>query len=155
MNISRVTLSILSIFMLAFISDSTLQSQRGRGFKGSGGWGQGGHYGRMYDQTTVETMSGVVIKVERITPRRGMSYGVHLLLKTDKEVISVHLGPSWFIERQDMKIKKNDSLKVKGSRIIINKKPAIIAAEIIKGKHVLKLRDQSGIPVWAGWRRRQ
>jgi len=154
MKTLRVALSILSIFTLMLIPDTTLQSQRGKGPRGSGGWGQGGHYGRMYDQATVETLSGVVIKVERMTPRRGMSYGIHLLLKTDKGLISVHLGPSWFINRQDMKIKKNDTIRVTGSRITINKKPAIIAAEITKGKHVLKLRDQSGFPVWAGWRRR-
>ena len=155
MKTLRIVLSILSIFALIFITDNSLQSQRGKGSRGSGGWGQGGHYGRLYDQTTVETVSGVVVKVERMTPRRGMSYGVHLLLKTDKEVISVHLGPSWFINRQDMKIKKNDKIQVKGSRILINKNPAIIAAEITKGKHILKLRDESGIPVWSGWRRRQ
>jgi len=32
-------------------------------------------------------------------------------------------------------------------------KPAIIAGEIKKGGNVLVLRDDNGVPVWAGWRR--
>jgi len=43
--------------------------------------------------------------------------------------------------------------EVKGSRITYNGKPAIVAAEVKKGDTVLKLRDDNGIPVCAGWRR--
>jgi hypothetical protein len=32
-------------------------------------------------------------------------------------------------------------------------KPVIIAAEIKKGDALMTLRDNSGIPAWAGWRR--
>jgi len=32
-------------------------------------------------------------------------------------------------------------------------KPDITAAEVKKGNSVFVLRDSSGIPVWAGWRR--
>jgi hypothetical protein len=83
-----------------------------------------------------------------------MSYGVHIQLKTEKETISVHLGPSWFIENQDMVIHPKDKVEIKGSRVIFDGKPAIIASEVKKNDHVLKLRDENGVPVWAGWRRR-
>jgi hypothetical protein len=66
----------------------------------------------------------------------------------------VHLGPGWYIENQDVKIAPKDSIEVKGSRIILDGKPAIIAAEVKKGDDVLVLRDVSGFPVWSGWRRR-
>ena len=82
-----------------------------------------------------------------------MSYGVHLELKTDKETVSVHLGPGWFIENQDITIEPKDKVEIKGSRVTFDGKPAIIAAEVKKGDEVLKLRDQNGIPFWAGWRR--
>jgi hypothetical protein len=114
----------------------------------------GAAYGRMYDPKTVTTFGGVVEKIEKITPMKGMSYGVHLLVKTDKEVIDVHLGPSWYIENQDLKIMPGDNIEITGSRITIQDKPAIIAAEVKKGNEVLKLRDENGFPVWAGWRRR-
>ena len=122
-------------------------------WRGSGGWGMGSSYQRMYDPATVQTVSGEVAAVEKVTPMKGMKYGIHLILKKDKETIPVHLGPGWFIERQDIKIAKGDKIVVKGSRVTVSGKPAIIAAEIKKGKDVLILRDNAGIPVWSGWRR--
>ena len=77
-----------------------------------------------------------------------------MILKTDKETISVHLGSSWYIENQDIKIELKDKVEVKGSRITFEGKPAIIAAEVKKGNEILKLRDEKGFPVWSGWRRR-
>jgi hypothetical protein len=82
-----------------------------------------------------------------------MKRGIHLLLKTEKETIPVHLGPDWFIERQDTKIEKGDRIEIKGSRVTLGGKPAIIAAELKKGESVLILRDSAGVPVWSGWRR--
>ena len=129
-------------------------AQPGLRWRGGAGWGRGGAYNRLYDPKTVETVSGEVVKVEQMTPMTGMGYGVHLVLKTDKETISVHLGPAWYVERQDTKIEPKDHVEVKGSRIAFEGKPAIIAAEIKKGDEILLLRDDAGVPAWAGWRRR-
>jgi len=92
--------------------------------------------------------------VERLFPRPGMSAGVHLLVDTGKERLSVHLGPEWYIERQDVPLERGDTIEVKGSRISFEGKPALVAAEVRKGADVLKLRDDAGVPVWSGWRRR-
>jgi len=83
-----------------------------------------------------------------------MSYGVHLVVKTDKETVSVQLGPSWYIENQDIKISPGDKVEITGSRVSFEGKSAIIAAEVKKGDEILKLRDENGYPVWSGWRRR-
>jgi len=83
-----------------------------------------------------------------------MNYGMHMVFKTDKETISVHLGPGWYIENQDVEIVPKDKIEVKGSRITFEGKPAIIAAEVKKADEVLMLRDASGIPAWSGWRRK-
>jgi len=127
---------------------------QGMKWRGSGGWGPGGAYGRMYDPKTVDTVTGEVVKVDRITPMRGMSGGVHLVLKTDKGDVSVHLGPQWYLENQDVKIEPKDTVEVTGSRVTVQGQPALIAAEVKKGDQVLKLRDAVGTPVWAGWRKR-
>jgi hypothetical protein len=124
-----------------------------RGWRGSGGWGMGSQYNRMYNPATVENVSGVVESVDKITPMKGMHSGIHLMVKTDKETISIHLGPEWYIERLDTKIQKGDKIEVKGSRVTFEGKPAIIAAEVKKGESTLVLRDSAGIPAWAGWRR--
>ncbi len=123
-------------------------------WRGSGGWGTAGQYYRMYDPATVETVSGEVLEVQQFMPRQGMRQGIHLLLKTNGETISVHLGPAWFLENQDVTIEPKDRIEVTGSRITFDGKPAIVAAEIKKGEETLILRDKSGFPVWSGWRRR-
>jgi len=141
-----VVVSMLFIVSVAF-------AQPWKGFRGSGGWGMGTQYQRMYNPATVETISGTVESVDKVTPMKGMHYGIHLLLKTDKETIPVHLGPGWYIERLDTKIEKGDKIEVKGSRITFQGKPAIIASEVKKGDNILKLRDDNGVPAWSGWRR--
>ena len=108
----------------------------------------------MNNPATVQTVTGTVEAVEKIAPMRGMSNGIHLLLKTEKGPLSVHLGPEWFIERLQPVIEKGDTVTVTGSMATVGGKPALIAAEVHKGDEILKLRDQQGIPVWAGWRRK-
>jgi hypothetical protein len=103
---------------------------------------------RNYDPKTVETLQGKVLSVEKATRRQGQSYGVHLILQTDKETISVHLGPSWYIEKQTPHIEANDTITVTGSRVTVDGKPAIITAQVKKGSEILNLRDENGIPVW-------
>ncbi|HAZ14712.1 MAG: hypothetical protein A2X86_12700 [Bdellovibrionales bacterium GWA2_49_15] len=110
-------------------------------------------YSRLYDAQTVTNLNGKVTRVE-VLKSRGPDGGVHLQLKTDKEEISVHLGPSWFLNGQNLNIKKDDVIEVKGSRVIIENRPAIIAAEIHQGDKMVILRDQDGVPVWSGWRKR-
>ncbi len=141
-------LAVFALTAMVTLSDA----QQWRGWKGGGGWGYKSQYQRMYNPQTVTNVKGVVEAVEQVTPMRGMSYGIHLKLKTDSEILPVHLGPSWFIERQDIKIKKGDTIEVTGSKINYNNAPAIIAAQVKKGNVVLTLRDESGIPVWAGTR---
>ena len=149
----KFTTLITVLTMLIFVSGTKVFAQGGMGRCG-GGWGVGTPYGRMYNTQTVETISGVVISVDRITPVKGMYYGVHAVLKTDKDTISVHLGPGWYIEKQAIKIKPKDMIEVTGSLVTFEGKPAIIAAAIKKGDDTLVLRDMNGFPVWSGWRRR-
>jgi hypothetical protein len=47
----------------------------------------GDPYQRNYNPATVETISGTVESVDKITPVKGMYYGIHLLVKTDKETV--------------------------------------------------------------------
>jgi uncharacterized secreted protein with C-terminal beta-propeller domain len=147
-----ILVAVISVIVLVFATESF--AQRGMKWRGSGSWGMGTPYGKMYNPKTVETISGEVVSVDKITPMRGMSYGIHMTVKTDKETVSVHLGPAWYIENQDIKIEPKDKIEVKGSRITFQGKPAIIAAEVKKGDEILKLRDENGFPYWSGWRRR-
>jgi hypothetical protein len=117
---------------------------------GGPGPAAGPQYKRMYDPNTVETVGGEVAKVNRIPHRRGRSDSVHLILKTDKEEIPVHLGPSWYLDKQDVKIGQNDKIEVTGSRVTTKRgKQVILAAEVKKDTALLKLRDEDGVPAWS------
>ena len=37
--------------------------------------------------------------------------------------------------------------------VTVHGKPALIAAKIKKGNEILRLRDESGVPAWSGWRK--
>ena len=116
---------------------------------GAGGGGPRVHYGTMWEPKTVETLSGEIVAVDKYVPGRGgTSYGVRLSLKTEKETISVVLGPARFIEEQRIKFAANDKIEVKGSKMSIQGQPTIIAAEVKKGDQVLKLRNPDGVPFW-------
>lgn len=149
----RLLVVFIAILIHSLVFSSDAPAQR-RGMGRGGGWGPGSSYERLYNPQTVETVSGVVVSVNTFTPIRGMSYGVHAMVKTEKETLSVHLGPAWFIDNQESKIKAGDQVEIKGSRITYEGKPAIIAAEVTKGDKTLTLRDAGGIPAWSGWRRR-
>jgi hypothetical protein len=149
----KVIIITTVILMLMILLSVQSFAQRGMKWKGGRGWGIGTQYSKMYNPKTAETISGEVVSVDKFTPLKGMSYGVHLIVKTDKETISVHLGPAWYIENQDVKIEPKDKVQVKGSRITFDGKPAIIAAEVKKSQEVLRLRDENGFPAWSGWGR--
>ena len=150
MKMKRIGAFLTAVLIVFFAA--TVFAAPWKGGRGSGGWGMGGNYQRLYNPATVETISGEVIAVDKITPMKGMGSGIHLQLKANNETISIHLGPAWYIERLDARIEKGDLIEVRGSRVTVAGKPAIIAAEVKKGDALLKLRDDGGVPVWSGWR---
>lgn len=148
----KICVVLLIVFLCAFAA-VTVSAQPWSGWRGSGGWGMGTPYQGTYNPATVETVKGEVTGIEQTVPMRRMHTGVAVMLKTDKETIAVHLGPSWYIERLETKLVKGDKIEVTGSRVTIAGKPALIASQVKKGAETLTLRDSAGVPVWAGWGR--
>jgi len=123
-------------------------AQSGRGPDGRGG---GIHYGTMWDASSVTTVAGEVTAVEKYTPGRGgSSYGLRLTIKTDKETLPIILGPAWYVEQQHFAVAPKEQVEIRGSRIPIQGQSTLIAAEVKKGDQMLKLRDDKGLPLWAG-----
>ena len=148
--VTACALAVAGMFTAA-----SAQGPPGPPYGRGGGWGPHGKWGRHWDPTTVVTLSGSVVSITKITPYSGMSQGVHVELRTEKETISVHLGPSWFLDNQELTLKKGDRVSVRGSRVTFSGTPALIAAEIHRGSDTLLLRDESGYPLWAAWRARK
>lgn len=145
-----VALSVLSLLMAPIAL-----AQPGSWDRCCGDWGIGEHYPQMYDPTTVETIQGSVISVDTFTPMLGMRGGVHLSVETEAGVVSVHLGPSWYLDEQEMQITEGDNIEVTGSKVTFSGEPVIIAATVRNGDRVLTLRDENGVPMWQGWNRQQ
>ncbi len=148
----KLGILIASAALIAFVYGTDASAQMD--MQGKGGWGKGSTHNRMYNPKTVETISGEVVKIDKSTTKKGMRSGVHLLVKTEKETISVLLGPSRYLDKQDVKIEPKDRLEIKGSRIAFQGEPVLIASEVKKGGELLKLREEDGTPLWSGRKRR-
>ena len=139
--------------MFAWVGLFTLLPFIGFAQRGSGGWCSNNNYSKVFNAATIEQLKGTVVSIEKITPETGMSNGIHLMVKTDKnESISVHLGPEWYLDNQDIQFAVGDAITVNGSKITYQNASAIIAMTVKKGEQVLVLRDKKGNPNWNGWR---
>jgi hypothetical protein len=70
--------------------------------------------------------------------------------------VHVHLGPVWYLERQEFDLKPGDEVRVKGmceQQKDKDGKLRLIAYELHKGGFVLHLRDSQGRPNWEAWRK--
>jgi len=106
---------------------------------------------RLYHSDAAETLRGTVVSTETVTPAEGAAPFVQLNLKTGEEIVPVHLGPQWFMEEQSHRIDldKGREVEIKGSKNIVDGRPAFIAAEIRDPKQDqrLRLRHEDGMPV--------
>lgn len=123
---------------------------------GMGGhWGTGCAYCTGFDTKNVTTITGTIEDIATFTPMKGVGSGVHLKLNTGKETVAIHLGPSWYLDNQEIKFQKKDRIEVKGFRANWNDDKVVIASEARKGDQVLLLRDADGRPAWSGWHHEQ
>ena len=121
--------------------------------RGTGGWCSNNNYSRLFNPATIVEVKGTIVSVEKIIPEKGMSNGIHLVLKTEaKENMTVHLGPEWYLNNQDIQFAAGDVIKVKGSKVTYENNAAIIAMTVWKGDSHLDLRNDKGYPKWNGWK---
>ena len=80
------------------------------------GWGKSSHYNRKYNAKTFTEIKGEITKIEQFVHVRGMAEGIQIMLKTGTDTISVHLGPKWFMDKQNTQLKfvTGDTVEVKG-----------------------------------------
>ncbi len=137
---------VLTLLVLRALFPGVKDALAQRAGHGRRGWATGNVYNRHYDLGTLCKVNGEVIRVERFAPSRGMSRGVPLLVRTPDEILSVHLGPAWFIDAQVGRLKSGDFIEVTGSRVHYRGETILMAAVVSDGG--LRLRDDSGHPVW-------
>ena len=108
---------------------------------------------RVYDPDTVTTVRGAVSEVTVVPARRGPG-GLHVVLQAEGKSTEVHLGPTWYVQEQGLELAKGDALEVQGSLVEQDGRTFLVAREVQKGAKVLTLRDELGVPAWAGQGRR-
>jgi hypothetical protein len=72
----------------------------------------------------------------------------------DRGQVHVHLGPVWYLERQEFDLEPGQEVTVQGIRLEEKGASRLIAAQVTVGDSVLLLRDAEGRPMWEAWRKR-
>jgi len=103
-----------------------------------------------YDVDTVTTLRGTAGSVNVVPARGGRMGGMHLTLQAPGQTMEVHLGPTWFLQREGVELAKGDAIEVTGSVVELEGATLLIARELKKGAKVVVLRDEQGIPAWSG-----
>jgi hypothetical protein len=99
--------------------------------------------GRNYDPSKEQTVTGVVLGIQKVA-HGGRREGIHLNLKTPDGQVVVLLGPVFYIEKQTLKINQGDEITVTGAR----QDALLVAREVRKGSETLQLRTATGAPLW-------
>lgn len=101
-----------------------------------------------YDTATEVRLRGTITKVETHTGKMGWN-GTHLVVGFDAETLTVHVGPSKYLEQQGFSFTAGEQIEVTGSRIKFDGSDVLIAREIKRAEKVLMLRNSQGFPVWS------
>ena len=143
-----IVLGVVAYSFLTLIAVS-LSAQQGFSHMGGKRAAQGDGRG-MYDPALVETISGDIVSVNDVSFKKGQITGVGMDLKMDSHTIPVYLGPHIYVDLQNVSISAGDKVEVKGVKVQLDGAQVFIAGEVRKGNAVLKLRNENGVPLWAG-----
>jgi hypothetical protein len=125
-------------FFIALALATSLALLLGCGNRRSGG---------MFNPATVTTLKGTIQSVDTME-RNGFSI-VRIVLATGEQTLRVSLGPQSYLDSQPVKLAEGEAVTVQASKVEVDGKIFYVAAEVIKGDQVLKLRDpDSGRPLW-------
>jgi hypothetical protein len=139
--------SVIAAAVVMVLVSAAAWAQQGAGY-GAGRGMQGRE--QRYDPARTETVTGEVVEVQEFASRRGVVKGAGFTLAGDGKKMIVHLGPQSYMDQQPVKIAAGDKVEVTGVRTLRRGQEVFVAGEVKKGGEVLKLRDETGRPLWAG-----
>ncbi len=106
-------------------------------------------------ECTPGTITGKVTKILTETLEEGAYPGMAVLVASkEKGEVHVHLGPVWFLERQEFALKPGDEVSIEGICMTTAGKTKQVASILTVGDHSLYLRDSQGRPYWEAWRKK-
>ncbi len=105
--------------------------------------------GPKYNPADEVKIKGVVAEVREVP---GQWEGTALVVKTASGNVVVHVGPTDFLKEMDTSFKQGDAVEVVGAKAPNTTEEEILAREITVGNNSVTLRDDKGVPIWAGWK---
>ena len=150
----RMKWMVIIVAVLVLASFTLADAQR---WGGKGRWGSwaGNYYHWNWNPATVETVKGEVMTKDSITPQKGKNWSPAVgmtLKKEDDYAAYVHLGPQWYIDKQELAINVGDKVEVTGSKIMVEGNMVLLVSSIKKDDKTWQLRDEKGFPFWSARR---
>ncbi len=115
------------------------------------GWGIDDPYNKLYDVREFEKVRCYVVRVKEVVPMPGMSPATALVVREGAYEYEVHLCPTWYRKPSEIRLKKNERIKLKGVWAEINGKDIFMASKIKKDPNteIIKVRlTKDGTPFW-------
>ena len=138
-----------ALILLSFVvGASYVQAEEKPDMKG---WGIDDPYNKMYDVREFEKIRGWVIRVKEVVPMPGMSPATALDIREGAYEYEVHLCPTWYRNPSEIRLKKNERIKLKGVWAEINGKDIFMASKVKKDPdiEIIKVRlTKDGTPFW-------
>jgi sporulation protein YlmC with PRC-barrel domain len=104
-----------------------------------------------FDPANISTVRGTVIDEGKFTITPTGPALLWLTIRTDNgRTVNANLGPRDYISSQDFYVVKGDQIRLKGSDVAATTPGArvFLPTEVSYGDHVLRLRNESGTPLW-------
>jgi hypothetical protein len=112
-------------------------------------WSQAPAGGFSYDVAKEVTIKGVVEEVKDFQCPVSGGMGAHLVVKTDKGLVTVHLALSKFLSEYGFNFAKGDEVVVVGVKAKVgDDENAVLARTIERGNQTFTFRDKAGKPLW-------
>lgn len=115
------------------------------------GWGINDPYNQHYDVREFEKIRAYVVGLKEVVPMPGMSPATVLEVREGAYVHEVHLCPTWYRKPSEIRLKKNERIKIKGVWAEINGKDIFMASKVKKDPdtEIIKVRlTKDGTPFW-------
>jgi len=112
-------------------------------------WAQAPANAPKYDVANEVTIKGVIDEVKDFQCPVSGGMGAHLVVKTDKGLVTVHLALSKFMSEYGLSFAKGDEVAITGVKAKVgDDENAILARKIERGNQTFVFRDKEGKPLW-------
>ena len=146
--IGRILLILMLFCISLVIGISWVQAEEQRDMQG---WGIDDPYNKLYDVREFEKIRAWVVRVKEVVPMPGMAPATALDVREGAYIHEIHICPTWYRKPSEIRLKKNERVKIKGVWAEINGKDIFMASKVKKDPdtEIIKVRlTKNGTPFW-------